>query len=353
LPPSKSSWSESDLTELLGQSESIRREFKSGRMFDNGPDAKWITTISIEVSAFANTEGGELFLGIDEDRKSKPRVATSIDGVPDGIAPERLQQLIEGNLSPHLPGIRVHRVRLSTQPAKAVFVLWIPQGSTAYQANDGRYYGRSEFETKHLPDHEVRLRMNRGKVARGIILAQVPSVDLGAARESRARAEAYAKRAEFDGKTKEPIELEVEYVAPDGTRVFYDPNKVLALLAAQSLPDQVTLNFVFRNDGELTIRAPAIEFRLTSNERLRDQDLAKVTRSVPNRLMLEDITLYPGDEQAISGQFAVECKREAVLSVGDFSMSWKVFLDNSPPSYGEIDLVTLIETARRQAGLNS
>jgi hypothetical protein len=69
--------------------------------------------------------------------------------------------------------------------------------------------------------------------------------------------------------------------------------------------------------------------------------------------MLEDITLYPGDEQAISGQFAVECKREAVLSVGDFSMSWKVFLDNSPPSYGEIDLVTLIETARRQAGLNS
>jgi hypothetical protein len=112
----KSSWTEADLIELLGQSESIRREFKSGRMFDNNPDSKWTATISSEVSAFANTEGGELFLGIDEDRKSKPRVATSIDGVPIGVAPERLQQLIEGNLSPHLPGIRVHRVLLSSQP---------------------------------------------------------------------------------------------------------------------------------------------------------------------------------------------------------------------------------------------
>jgi predicted HTH transcriptional regulator len=147
----KSSWTEADLNYLIGQSESIRREFKSGRLFVNNQESKWVEQLSKEVSALANTEGGDLFLGIDEDKKSKPRIATGIDGVHVEIAPERLQQLIEGNVSPYLPGIRVNRVRLSRQEDKVVFVVQIPQGSTAYQANDGRYYGRSEFEVKYLP----------------------------------------------------------------------------------------------------------------------------------------------------------------------------------------------------------
>jgi predicted HTH transcriptional regulator len=116
----KSSWTEADLNDLIGQPESIRREFKSGRLFDNNQESKWIGDLSKEVSALANTEGGTLFLGIDEDKKSRPRVAINIDGVPAGIAPERLQQLIEGNVSPYLPGIRVHRVRLPTHHDSAI-----------------------------------------------------------------------------------------------------------------------------------------------------------------------------------------------------------------------------------------
>jgi predicted HTH transcriptional regulator len=124
------SWSEADLDKLIGQPESIRREFKSGRMFDESEN-RWVAKISAEVSALANTEGGELFLGIDEDKKSKPRVAISIDGASIGLAPERLQQLIEGNVSPYLPGIRVPRVLLSKNPNKVAFVVQIPQGNTA------------------------------------------------------------------------------------------------------------------------------------------------------------------------------------------------------------------------------
>jgi Putative DNA-binding domain len=305
--------------------------------------------ISAEISALANTEGGELFLGIDEDRKSRPRVATSIDGSPAALAPERLQQLIESHVSPYLPGIRVHRVLLSNQPTRAVFVVRIPQGSTANQANDGRYYGRSEFEAKYLPDHEVRLRMSRGKVARSIIIARVVAVDLGLARESRIRAEAEAKRAELSGRTGEPIELEVERRNPDGTPVFYNPHEVLKLLSAQLLPDVVNLDFVFRNDGELTVRAPALEFRESRNKRLFDEGLVRVIKSVPMRFQLEDPIIYPGDELAINdARLSLECKRETVLATGDYTLSWKVFLDNSPPSLGEIDLASLIETARRQ-----
>lgn len=65
------SWTESSLQELLGQPESIRREFKSGQLLEKNPQEKWVEELSKEISAFANTEGGELFIGIDEDKSVK------------------------------------------------------------------------------------------------------------------------------------------------------------------------------------------------------------------------------------------------------------------------------------------
>jgi hypothetical protein len=68
------------------------------------------------------------------------------------------------------------------------------------------------------------------------------------------------------------------------------------------------------------------------------------------RLKLEDAIVYPGDEQTIDdARLSLECKRETVFSAGNYSLNWKVFLDNSPPTFGEIDLASLIETARRHA----
>ena len=59
----KRAWTEADVKALIGQSESIRREFKAGVMFEREPESKWVEALSKEVSALANTEGGELILG--------------------------------------------------------------------------------------------------------------------------------------------------------------------------------------------------------------------------------------------------------------------------------------------------
>lgn len=69
---------------------------------------------------------------------------------------------------------------------------------------------------------------------------------------------------------------------------------------------------------------------------------------LPKRLTLEDETIYPGDEIQIgtSGHYWLECKREVPFLDGDYSINWKVFLDNSPPSVGIIDLGKLIMDAR-------
>jgi len=124
-----------------------------------------------------------------------------------------------------------------------VFIIRIPQGSTAYQANDGRYYGRSEFEAKHLPDHEVRLQMSRGKVAHGTILCRLVAIELGVERETRRRAEVEARRAEMERRSKEgqPLELEVERRNPDGTIVWYDPYSILELRPPNFFPTWLPL----------------------------------------------------------------------------------------------------------------
>lgn len=158
---------EEDLTKLQGQSESFRLEFKSSLLLEKSRD-EIRDNLSREVSAFANSEGGEIVLGIREKKEGKTRVAEDIDeGVdPKKVAPEWLQQIVGSNVSPHLPGIKLHKIALSgAKQGRVAYVISVPRGSTAYQASDKRYYGRSEYEAQALPDHEIRLRMMRGRIA--------------------------------------------------------------------------------------------------------------------------------------------------------------------------------------------
>lgn len=166
-----STWTtKEDLEKLIGQAESLRLEFKGSKIFDESkqPDKlrnEVSANLSCEVSAFANTEGGILVIGIQEKKDGKARYADKLD---DGVDhkkyyPEWLQQIIESNISPYLPGIRVRPVFLDPQKTRCAYIIEVPKGSTAYQASDKKYYGRSEYASNPLPDHEVRLRMFRGR----------------------------------------------------------------------------------------------------------------------------------------------------------------------------------------------
>ena len=56
---------------------------------------------------------------------------------------------------------------MGAMTASACFLLSMShQGTTAYQAHDRKYYALSRMpECVALPDHEIRLRMFRGKAA--------------------------------------------------------------------------------------------------------------------------------------------------------------------------------------------
>src|SRR5688500_14888472 len=129
MPQHRSTWTLADVEQLKGQEESMRLEFKAGSLFEK-PQSTWVADLSREVSAFANTEGGEIILGLTEEKRGKPRVAGDVDGVTGTLTREHLQRLIEGNVYPYLSGLRVHRMPMPVEPDRAVFVVVVPQGTT-------------------------------------------------------------------------------------------------------------------------------------------------------------------------------------------------------------------------------
>ena len=327
----KKTWTEADVNALIGQSESIRLEFKSGGMFAELDKPKWADDLSKQVSAFANTEGGELILGVREEKKGNTRVAIEIDGVPTTLSRERLQQLIEGNLSPDLPSIHFHVVKLSAHADRVVFVIQVPPGNTAYQANDGRYYGRSEFEVKHLRDRDIRLRMSRGRIAQAKVYVRIKKIVLGADQDGELR----AKHADAFEAYKKNLK--------DSFARFPE---LVSLVGPGNQPDEITYDFVLKNDGELTIRDPAVKLSEVCSPGIFD-GFTRDNSSLPPRFEMQGQVIYPGDERDIADyESKFQCRNGVALSEGVCIVKWKIFLDNSPASEGAIDLGAVVQNAR-------
>jgi hypothetical protein len=209
-----------------------------------------------------------------------------------------------------------------------VFVLQIPAGTTAYQANDGRYYGRSELEVKHLPDHEIRARMARGKVARASLTFRLQSIALS----DEGLAKMQARHAAF-----------IELLSSDfEAAVRRYPKAFLDLMDALVTPNVVRFHLTIRNDGELTIREPTVQFY----EFWSSDALGNVKRdSGVKRIDLPGTMIYPGDERDLPGPTQeLRCKPDEPIRQGDLTVHWKVFLDNAPPSEGELDLGDFLQS---------
>jgi hypothetical protein len=120
-----------------------------------------------------------------------------------------------------------------------------------------------------------------------------------------------------------------------------------AFSSAEFLRDAITFDFALRNDGDVTIRVSAIKFSESFNDQLLEDGLVRFMKTAPQRIKLEDTIIYPGGEHVLeSAKISLECKRETVFAGGDYKLDWRVFLDNSPPSFGVIDLGATLQHAR-------
>lgn len=157
-----STWQESDLLELITtrREESVGLDFKAADSLQDNDRAK--RDISKDVSAFANSAGGVIVYGIAESEE-EPHYAESVSPIdPSRFSKEWLENVISSRIQPRLDGVLINPVELrSTSPGEIAYVVVVPQGWTAHQASDKKYYKRFNFKSEPMEDYEVRQTMAR------------------------------------------------------------------------------------------------------------------------------------------------------------------------------------------------
>lgn len=114
-----------------------------------------------DISAFANSSGGVIIYGIEEEKNKDgiPLPVEPIKGIESSIERERIENIILNNISPRAQ-LEIKRIQLSGDPSKSVFVIMVPQSLQAphmvTKSGDNRYYKRVNFSSIPMEEYEVR-----------------------------------------------------------------------------------------------------------------------------------------------------------------------------------------------------
>lgn len=140
----------------------ITNQVAEGRMLDykltlpgNSDDDK--REFLADVSSFANTTGGHLIFGMDEDQG----VALSLPGISSLDSDReklRLENMIRDGIAPRIPGISIQSVQL--QNGNSVIIIYIPQSwSSPHMVTfkgTSRFFARNSAGKYQLDVQEIR-----------------------------------------------------------------------------------------------------------------------------------------------------------------------------------------------------
>lgn len=175
-----------DIRRLIddGVVENTSLEYKSGIDLNGKKD--WRRELAKDVSAMANANGGTIIFGLREIKEEgKPALPGMITPMSASqFSKERLEQVIYSNISPRIDGIEINSLAVNAENAdEVVYVVNIPQGTTAHQNTISRkYYKRRNATIDAMEDYEIRDILNR---------STVPNIELVFEIEKRNPAQAY------------------------------------------------------------------------------------------------------------------------------------------------------------------
>lgn len=162
-------WNYKRLESLIANQieESLTLDYKAAASL--GKQSKQTTEITKDVAALANSAGGVLIYGIREHQsKEKAHLPETIDPVVRAHFPKEWLEHIVQNIRPKIDNLIIHPVP-APSPDGVIYVVEVPQSSTAHQSSNYRYYKRFNFESVPMQDYEIRDVMAR---------RQHPAIDL-------------------------------------------------------------------------------------------------------------------------------------------------------------------------------
>jgi hypothetical protein len=158
---------EADLLRLVanGTQESLNLEYKRSNAL--GRESKQRNEICKDVSAFANSAGGQLVYGIEERDRHPVRVDEGIGSAE--ITREWLEQVIDSGVQPRIEGLHIAAILLAS--GNCAYVVSIPQSThrAPHQASDHRYYKRQNFQSVPMEDYEVRDVLRRAQTPKLVV----------------------------------------------------------------------------------------------------------------------------------------------------------------------------------------
>ncbi len=137
--------------------ENTYLEFKRAEALKKEDKCK--SDISIDISAFANADGGILIYGIEEDNHIANKISF-ING--NEITKEWLENVISSNINRKIDGLIIEPIRFENDIKKTIYIVKIPRSSNApHQASNKKYYKRKNFKNEILEEYEIRDLYNR------------------------------------------------------------------------------------------------------------------------------------------------------------------------------------------------
>ncbi len=150
-------WDETDILSLIKDraQESLTLDYKKSDALGKSDRKK--TELSKDISALANSAGGVILYGMEEDKHYPTTPDGGLD--PDDISKEWIEQVINSSIHPKIDGLRINQIALTqSSPGRVMYAVSIPAATTRapYQADDKRYYKRSNFQSVPMEDYEIR-----------------------------------------------------------------------------------------------------------------------------------------------------------------------------------------------------